>query len=81
MRARLNLGWSLLREGSDDAARALFESLPPGPDSLRGLGQAQYSCGDIDAAIATIEHLLETEPESFDLRLLLDEWRLESSNR
>ena len=79
--ARLNQGWSLLRENAAEAARALFESLPPGPDTLRGLGQAQYRSGDIAAAIATIERLLETDPERLELRLLLEEWRLEVSNR
>ena len=79
--ARLNQGWSLLREDSAEAARELFASLPPGPEALRGLGQAQYRCGDVGAATATIERLLEVDPERFDLRLLLDEWRLESSNR
>jgi len=79
--ARLNQGWSLLRGGEADAARALFENLPAGPDTLRGLGEAQYRCGDIAAAMATIERLLETDPERFDLRLLLDEWRLEATDR
>lgn len=79
--ARLNQGWSLLRGNTAEAARALFESLPPGPDTLRGLGEAQYRCGDIAAARATIERLLETDPGRLDLRLLLDEWRLEAANR
>ena len=79
--ARLNQGWSLLRQNEAEAARALFEVLPPGPDTLRGLGQAQYRCGDLDAAVQTIERLLETDPERLDVRLLLDEWRLETANR
>jgi tetratricopeptide (TPR) repeat protein len=79
--AQLNQGWSLLRVDSIEQARALFESLPPGPETLRGLGQAQYRDGDRDAAIATIERLLESEPERLDLRLLLDEWRLEVADR
>ncbi len=44
-------------------------------------GWSQYRSGDIVAAVATIERLLEAEPERLDLRLLLDEWRLEVANR
>lgn len=79
--ARLNQGWALLRQDEAEAARALFEGLPPGPDTLSGLGQAQYRCGDLDAAVRTIERLLATDPERLDVRLLLDEWRLETANR
>lgn len=79
--ARLKQGWSLLRNDEPEAARELFESLPAGPDTLRGLAEAQHRCGDRAAAVATIERLLETDPERFDLRLLLDEWRLEAADR
>lgn len=44
-------------------------------------GWSQYRRGDVAAAVATIERLLETEPERLDLRRLLDEWRLEVANR
>ncbi len=81
LEARLKQAWSLLRENRVEAARKLFASLPPGPESLRGLAQAAYASGDPAAAIATLESVLAAEPERLDLRLLLDEWRVEAARR
>ncbi len=79
--ARLNQGWALLREDQTEAARALFEELPPGPESLRGLAHAYHRLGDLSLAVATIERVLAADPERFDLRLLRDEWRVEAARR
>lgn len=78
--ARLNRGWSLLREGEVELALNLFRDLPPGPESLRGLAEALYRSGDRAGARRAIEMLLEADPERFDLRLLLDEWGLEEGS-
>lgn len=75
-RARLDRGWSLLREGKPQEAVTQFTALPETPESLAGAAAAWSATGDPARAVQALERAVSLAPDRRDLRLKLAEQRL-----
>lgn len=74
---RVARGRELLRRGETEAAIVHLRSLPPSPDSLAVLAAALRQAGEPDAAVETLQRAVALAPDRTDLRMLLNEMRLE----
>lgn len=75
-RARLDLGWDLLRRGEARQARDHFRGLGALPEAFDGLAAALTSTGDQAGAAAALEQAVRLDPENDRLRRRLAEARL-----
>jgi tetratricopeptide (TPR) repeat protein len=80
-RARLDLGWRLLREERAAEALAHFRALPAGWEALAGQAAALRATGDHAGAARALEGAVLLAPERAELRQALAEARAAAESR